>query len=74
MESRLDPQAKYMLAQALSVAAVGSPTTVQASLAALIQRTGADELMVTSSIFDHPARLRSYEIVARAHEALALAA
>jgi luciferase family oxidoreductase group 1 len=74
MESRLDPQAKSMLSQALSVAAVGSRETVQASLAALIERTRADELMVTSSIFDHAARLRSYEIVARAHGALALAA
>ena len=74
MDGRLDPQAKYMLAQALSCAAVGSPATVQASLAGLITRTGADELMVTSGIFDHAARLRSYEIVARAHEALAGAA
>jgi luciferase family oxidoreductase group 1 len=74
MESRLDPQAKHMLNQALSVAAVGSRATVQSALAALIERTRADELMVTSSIFDHAARLRSYEIVAQAHEALALAA
>jgi luciferase family oxidoreductase group 1 len=74
MDSHLDQQAKFMLGQALSVAAVGSPATVQASLAALIKRTGADELMITSSVFDHAARLRSYEIVAQAREALALAA
>jgi hypothetical protein len=37
---------------------------VRASLDALIERTGADELIITSQIFDQAARLRSYEIVA----------
>jgi hypothetical protein len=32
---------------------------------AFIARTGADELMITAQIFDHQARLRSFEIVAR---------
>jgi alkanesulfonate monooxygenase SsuD/methylene tetrahydromethanopterin reductase-like flavin-dependent oxidoreductase (luciferase family) len=73
-ESRLDPQAKYMLAQALSCAVIGGPATVKAGLAAFIARTGADEVMVTASIFDHAARLRSFEIVMAAHEGLALAA
>ena len=36
-----------------------------------IERTGADELMVASAIWDHGARLRSYEILAEAHAALA---
>jgi luciferase family oxidoreductase group 1 len=74
MDSRLDPQARYMLQQALACAVIGGPATVQAGLAAFIQRTGADEVIVTASIFDHAARLRSFEIVARAHETVALAA
>ncbi len=74
MDSRLDPTAKAMLAQALSCAVIGSPATVEAGLAAFVARTGADELMVTGSIFDHQARLRSFEITAHAHAALALAA
>jgi luciferase family oxidoreductase group 1 len=74
MDSRLDPTAKAMLAQALSCAVIGSPATVEAGLAAFVARTGADELMVTGSIFDHQARLRSFEIAAHAHAALALAA
>ena len=74
MESHLDPTARAMLAQALSCAVIGSPATVEAGLAGFIARTGADELMVTASIFDHAARLRSFEITARAHAALALAA
>ena len=74
MDSRLDPQAKYMLSQALSCAVIGSAQTVKTGLAAFIERTGADEVMVTASIFDHAARLRSFEIVADAHQAAALAA
>ena len=35
------------------------------ALRAFIERTGADELMITSQIFDHAARLRSYEIAAQ---------
>jgi hypothetical protein len=31
-----------------------------------VNRTGADELMLTSQIFDHGARLRSFEIAAEA--------
>jgi hypothetical protein len=34
-----------------------------------IERTGADELMVTSQIFDHAARLHSYEITAQVRDA-----
>jgi luciferase family oxidoreductase group 1 len=66
IESRLDPQARSMLGHALSQAIVGSPGTVAAKLADFEARTGADEVMVTSSIFDHAARLRSFEILAEA--------
>jgi hypothetical protein len=38
---------------------------VQAGIAAFIKKTGVDELMVTGHIFDHTARLRSFEIVAQ---------
>jgi alkanesulfonate monooxygenase SsuD/methylene tetrahydromethanopterin reductase-like flavin-dependent oxidoreductase (luciferase family) len=59
---RLHPADKAMLDTSLSCAAVGSPDTVRRALQAFIERTGADELMLTSQIFDHQARLRSYEI------------
>ncbi len=49
---------------ALSLAVVGSPATVRAGIERFIAATGADELMVTAQIFDHAARLRSYEILA----------
>jgi luciferase family oxidoreductase group 1 len=71
MDGRLDEASRAMLGHALSQAIVGSPAMVQAKLAEFIERTGADEVMVTSSIFDHGARLRSFEIVAQAGESLA---
>lgn len=56
--------AQAMLDMTLSVSAIGSPASVRRTLKAFIEKTGADELMITSQIYDHEARLRSYEIVA----------
>jgi luciferase family oxidoreductase group 1 len=60
----LGPQERAMLDQVLSCAAIGSPATVATQMKAFIERTGADELMITSQVFEHAARLRSYEIAA----------
>ena len=49
---------------ALRYSAVGSPETVRRGLEAFLALTGADELMMTSQIHDHAARLRSLEVVA----------
>ncbi|HZF96448.1 MAG TPA: LLM class flavin-dependent oxidoreductase [Allosphingosinicella sp.] len=62
----LPPQAKAMLDDALSCSAIGSPETVERQMRAFGERTGADELMIVSQIFDHEARLRSYGIAAQA--------
>ena len=63
-EERLSPPERAILEQTLSCSAIGAPTTVRHALEAFVARTGADELMITSQIFDHKARLRSYEITA----------
>jgi len=63
----LGPGERGMLDSVLSCSAIGSPATVAHQLKAFIERTGADELMLTSQIFDHQARLRSYEIAADIH-------
>ena len=44
---------------------VGAPATVKARLVPLIEATKADELMVTSMLFDHAARKRSYQLLAK---------
>ena len=46
------------------VSFVGSPDTVRREMLEFIERTSADELIVVSHIYDHAARLRSYEITA----------
>lgn len=68
--NRIGPQGRALLEQILSCSAIGSPETVTQELKAFIAATDADELMITSQIFDHQARLRSYQIVADAHAAL----
>jgi alkanesulfonate monooxygenase SsuD/methylene tetrahydromethanopterin reductase-like flavin-dependent oxidoreductase (luciferase family) len=60
----LPPSARGMLDEVLSCSAIGGPSKVKAAIERFVERTGADELMITSQIFDHEARLRSYEIVA----------
>jgi luciferase family oxidoreductase group 1 len=61
-ESRLNPPEQAILDQTFTCAAMGSPETVRRAVNSFIAHTGADELMITSQIFDHQARLRSYEI------------
>ena len=61
---RVGPAENALLDSVLSCSAVGSRDTVRDRLQAFIDQTGADELMITSQIFDHEARLKSYEIVA----------
>ena len=66
---RLGPQERAILDQVLSCASIGTPEMVQmvrADLHNFVKQTGADELMITSQIFDHAARLRSFEIAAEA--------
>ena len=61
---RLHPGDRRLLDEMLSCSVVGSPETVRRGLEAFAARTGADELMVASQIYDHAARLRSYELAA----------
>lgn len=53
-----------ILDQTLTCSAIGSPETVRKELNDFIDRTQADELMITSQVFDHAARLRSFQIAA----------
>ena len=65
----LSPPERAMLDSVLSCSAIGAPETVARQLKDFIARTGADELMITSQIFEHAARLRSYEITAEIQRA-----
>ena len=61
---RIAPAARAMLDEVLSCTAIGAPDTVRASLEAFVKRTAPDELIITSQMFDHAARLHSFEIAA----------
>lgn len=63
--SRIAPQIRADVEQALSCAAVGSVATVRRQFADLIARFQPDEVMVTGMIHDHAARLRSFAIAAQ---------
>ena len=63
-ESQLTPPERELLNASHTCSVTGSPETVRKGLDAFIAQTEADEIMVSSHIFDHTARLRSFEIVA----------
>ena len=44
--------------------AIGSPETVRHQMEALLKKTESDEIIATAQIYDHAARLRSFEIAA----------
>jgi luciferase family oxidoreductase group 1 len=62
IETYWSPGEKIQASSMLSRAIVGSAATVKQKLDALIAETGADELMIVAPVYDHAARLRSYEI------------
>jgi luciferase family oxidoreductase group 1 len=63
---RMTSAEQTMLNDALACSWIGTRAMVHNGLRAFAQRTGADELMVTSQIYDHRARLHSFEIAAGA--------
>jgi luciferase family oxidoreductase group 1 len=56
---------RRQVARMLAVSVVGGPEAVTHGLKALVERTGADELIVAGAMHDHAARLRSYELAAQ---------
>ena len=60
----IPPQYRSMLDEVLACTAIGSGSKVQEQIEAFVARTEADELMVTCQVYDHRARLRSYELAA----------
>jgi luciferase family oxidoreductase group 1 len=60
------PGEQAALEAQMSEAVVGSPATVSAKLSSLVERTGADEVIVATDAYDFTARVRSYELVAEA--------
>ena len=68
----LGPQGAAILDHVLQCSAVGSAATVRDGLAAFVARTGVDEVMIASAIYDHDARKRSLKIAAAAMQELSV--
>lgn len=64
MDSLWSEYEKQALEQQLGSSIFGSPGTVKEKLQSFLNDTQADEIMVIAQVFDHEARLRSYEILA----------
>jgi len=64
IESYWSPMEKAQAQRMLARSIIGSPETVRSGIGALIAETGADELIVVSDIYEHSARLRSFELIA----------
>jgi luciferase family oxidoreductase group 1 len=66
------PQGSASLPDIFRYAIVGAKDSVRQGLEEFLQLTGADELMATAMIFDHAARLRSFEILAEVRDSLSV--
>jgi luciferase family oxidoreductase group 1 len=66
IEAYWTPQEKAGVQNALACSVVGGPDRVRAGIADFVARHQPDELMLTANIFDHAARLRSFELAADA--------
>ncbi|MFY8106850.1 MAG: LLM class flavin-dependent oxidoreductase [Elstera sp.] len=64
IETYWSPNEKAHVQAMLARTIIGSPETVRAGLARFVAETGVDEVMIVSDIYDHAARLRSFEIIA----------
>jgi len=64
MEGRWSVPEQAAVRQRTRCSAVGAPTTVKGRLEELLAETSADEIIATAQIYDHAARLRSFEIAA----------
>jgi luciferase family oxidoreductase group 1 len=73
IDSFWSPLEKAQASHMLACSIVGSPETVRDEMAQFVASTGADELMIVSDVFDHGARLRSFEIMAEAAKDLSSA-
>jgi len=65
IESLWSPQESFGVDQALRLSVVGNKETIRHGLQAIARETEADELMINGQIFDHAARLHSFEIVSQ---------
>lgn len=63
MEDIWNEHTKYAVRQMLAYSFIGSKENIRSDIEQFLDQTGADELMVSTYIFDHELRVRSYELL-----------
>ncbi|RAO77559.1 LLM class flavin-dependent oxidoreductase [Dyella jiangningensis] len=71
IETYWTPTEKFGVERALACAVVGDAHTVKEGLEAFVARHRPDELMVTANVFEHEARCRSFDMVAKLRQEMA---
>lgn len=66
----LSPHIAAMLDEVLSCSAIGAPETIRESISKFIERTQADEIIVSCSVYSHAIRKRSLDLTAQAFNSL----
>lgn len=70
MEEMWNEYEKALVYRQIGGSIIGNPNSVEEKIIRFLEKTKADELMMTAQIYDHQARLRSFEIVAEVHKKL----
>ncbi|MFP4607569.1 MAG: LLM class flavin-dependent oxidoreductase [Thiohalospira sp.] len=71
LEEVATPEERERIAPMLWASAVGAPETVEREIRRFLERTGADEVMATTQMYEQAATLRSFELLAGVRERLA---
>ena len=66
MDAVWSERERLVVAEHLALMVVGGPERIAAGLEEILEKTGADELMIVSDAFERADRLRSYELIAKA--------
>lgn len=66
MDGLWSPAERFAVESRMTAAVIGGPETVRTMLHRFVERTGVNEVILTSDLYDHHLRLRSFEIAAQA--------
>lgn len=66
MDGLWTPAEQFAVESRMTAAIIGGPATVHTMLNRFVERTGVNEVILTSDLYDHNLRLRSFEIAAKA--------
>ena len=69
-EAQIAPWERAQIQENLAATIVGAPSEIREGLASFVERTGADELIVSTPLYDHAARRHSFTLLMQARDSL----